>query len=210
MIVQAQPRELIITCLNSYANFNLAYWNYADPGKIIRFWVGYRERAEFLISEMEESDEKEEMIARLFEADRVVLKKRLNNLRSKDFVNLPRFDVPFERWWWYIDLIKTKFIKPEPGFAGSMPQSVSKLFGFGVEEVVEEEVEIDLSNLKIGKVWIAPGCIVCNACEEICPDVFDVQEETCVIRDDPNLELVQDIVDAADACPVEVIKFQPA
>ena len=63
MIVQAQPRELIITCLNSYANFNLAYWNYADPGKIIRFWVGYRERAEFLISEMEESDEKEEMTA---------------------------------------------------------------------------------------------------------------------------------------------------
>ncbi len=64
--------------------------------------------------------------------------------------------------------------------------------------------------LKIGKVWIAPGCIVCNACEEICPEVFDVQEETCVIKPEPDLELVQDIVDAAEACPVEVIKFQPA
>jgi len=210
MIVQAEPRELIITCLNSYANFNLAYLNYADPGKIVRFWVGYRERAEFLISEMDDSAEKEEMVARIFEADRVVLSKRLDNFRVKDFINLPRDDVPFERWWWYLDLIQTKFIKPREGFIGSMPQSVSKLFGFGVEEVVEEETTIDLSNLKIGKVWIAPGCIVCNACEEICPEVFDVQEETCVIKPEPDLELVQDIVDAAEACPVEVIKFQPA
>ena len=34
----------------------------------------------------------------------------------------------------------------------------------------------------ITKVWIAPGCIVCDSCENDCPEVFDVQEQTCVIR----------------------------
>ena len=34
----------------------------------------------------------------------------------------------------------------------------------------------------VTKVWIAPGCIVCDACENDCPEVFDVQEETCLIR----------------------------
>ena len=32
----------------------------------------------------------------------------------------------------------------------------------------------------ITKVWIAPGCIVCDACENDCPEVFDVQEDTCL------------------------------
>ena len=35
---------------------------------------------------------------------------------------------------------------------------------------------------EIVKVWIAPGCIVCDACENDCPEVFDVQETTCLIR----------------------------
>jgi len=35
---------------------------------------------------------------------------------------------------------------------------------------------------EVTKVWIAPGCIVCDACETDCPEVFDVQEETCVTR----------------------------
>ena len=34
----------------------------------------------------------------------------------------------------------------------------------------------------VTKVWIAPGCIVCDSCENDCPEVFDVQEQTCVIR----------------------------
>ena len=98
----------------------------------------------------------------------------------------------------------------EHGYKIKMVPTKSQSYSVDTEEVVEEETTIDLSNLKIGKVWIAPGCIVCNACEEICPEVFDVQEETCVIKPEPDLELVQDIVAAAEACPVEVIKFQPA
>lgn len=69
------------------------------------------------------------------------------------------------------------------------------------------------SHKEVVKVWIAPGCIVCDACETECPEVFDVQEETCVIRP-PALAanftkpLTPSIIAAAEACPVEVIKFE--
>lgn len=66
---------------------------------------------------------------------------------------------------------------------------------------------------EITKVWIAPGCIVCDACETECPEVFDVQEETCVIRPEAQKAaftkpLTPAIIAAADGCPVEVIKFE--
>jgi len=37
-------------------------------------------------------------------------------------------------------------------------------------------------NFSISKVWIEPGCIVCNACENIYPEVFEVTADTCIIR----------------------------
>jgi ferredoxin len=79
----------------------------------------------------------------------------------------------------------------------------------------------------ITSVWIEDGCIVCNACETTCPEVFAVTEETCKIRSevrvdgqqDTNLDakaalagsfgadLADQIIEAAEGCPVEVIKF---
>lgn len=66
---------------------------------------------------------------------------------------------------------------------------------------------------EVVKVWIAPGCIVCDACETDCPEVFDVQEETCIIRPeaksaDFTKPLTPSIFTAAEGCPVEVIKFE--
>jgi len=81
--------------------------------------------------------------------------------------------------------------------------------------------------MAIKRVWIEEGCIVCNACETTCPEVFSVTEETCKIRaevrkdglSDTNLdlksplsgsfgaELADQIIEAAEGCPVEVIKF---
>jgi cytochrome b6-f complex iron-sulfur subunit len=65
----------------------------------------------------------------------------------------------------------------------------------------------------VTKVWIAPGCIVCDSCENDCPEVFDVQEETCLIRPpaqsaDFLRPLTPSIIVAAEGCPVEVIKFE--
>ncbi len=82
--------------------------------------------------------------------------------------------------------------------------------------------------MAVTKVWIEEGCIVCNACETACPEVFLVTEETCVIRaevrsdkkEDTNLdhkmdlagtygaELADQIEEAAEGCPVEVIRFE--
>jgi cytochrome b6-f complex iron-sulfur subunit len=66
----------------------------------------------------------------------------------------------------------------------------------------------------VTKVWIAPGCIVCDACETTAPDVFEVQHdnETCIIRPDAlNMEFTKPrtktIIEAAEECPVDVIKF---
>lgn len=66
---------------------------------------------------------------------------------------------------------------------------------------------------QITKVWIAPGCIVCDSCENDCPEVFDVQEQTCVIRPPAMKDaflrpLTPSIIVAAEGCPVEVIKFE--
>ncbi|MCC6240720.1 MAG: ferredoxin [Phycisphaerales bacterium] len=66
------------------------------------------------------------------------------------------------------------------------------------------------STSTISRVWIAPGCIVCNLCEDTCPQVFDVQAETCVIRPSAQryyLDHYDAIIQAAAECPVEVIRI---
>src|SRR5438874_12700709 len=65
----------------------------------------------------------------------------------------------------------------------------------------------------VTKVWIAPGCIVCDACENDCPEVFDVTEDTCLIRppaQNPDFvsALTPSIITAMEGCPVEVIKIE--
>lgn len=65
------------------------------------------------------------------------------------------------------------------------------------------------------KVWIDTGCIVCDACQTTCPNVFDVQETSCTIRPEaltPEfLEPLSSLVlDAAEECPVQVIKIEVA
>ncbi len=62
---------------------------------------------------------------------------------------------------------------------------------------------------KIAKVWIDPGCIVCHVCEEECPEIFDVTETTCLIKDGAKpVDFSEGIVSAAEKCPVNVIKFE--
>jgi ferredoxin len=65
-------------------------------------------------------------------------------------------------------------------------------------------------NFKIAKVWIEPGCIVCNACEDIYKEVFEVLADTCIIRPNAPLDDGLRMQEAAEACPVEVIKYTRA
>jgi cytochrome b6-f complex iron-sulfur subunit len=64
----------------------------------------------------------------------------------------------------------------------------------------------------VTKVWIEPGCIVCDACETAAPEVFEVLEDTCIIRPAAlETEFTRprsdNIIEAAEECPVDVIKF---
>ncbi|MFP5458434.1 MAG: ferredoxin [Bacteriovoracia bacterium] len=89
-----------------------------------------------------------------------------------------------------------------PAFAGEFA-------GAGVAGAVAAAGEA-VANFAVLKVWIEPGCIVCNACEDIYAEVFDVQSDTCLIRPGAPLNDGLKIQEAAEACPVEVIKFTKA
>ncbi len=60
---------------------------------------------------------------------------------------------------------------------------------------------------KIG-VSIVPGCISCGTCEAVCPKVF-VVKGVARIRTDAQIEGNEELVqEAADICPVQVIKVE--
>jgi ferredoxin len=86
-----------------------------------------------------------------------------------------------------------------PEFAGS--------FAGGSDAAVSAAPK---ENFSVTKVWIEPGCIVCNACEGIYPEVFEVTDTTCLIRPGAPLDDGLKILESAEACPVEVIKFTKA
>ncbi len=79
----------------------------------------------------------------------------------------------------------------------------------------------------VAKVWIDEDCITCDACQDICPEVFEVTDASSMILAavrtdgvfDRNVggsplvgalgtELGDIIIEAAEACPVEVIKYE--
>ncbi|MDP4282331.1 MAG: ferredoxin [Bacteroidota bacterium] len=61
--------------------------------------------------------------------------------------------------------------------------------------------------MAIKKVWIEEGCTACGLCEDICPEVFVVKDLSTVIEGVNYSDYEQQIKEAADSCPVEVIKF---
>jgi len=62
--------------------------------------------------------------------------------------------------------------------------------------------------MAITKVWVEEdGCTSCGLCEEICPEVFKLIDIATVIVGVNFSDYEEKIKDAADSCPVEVIKF---
>jgi ferredoxin len=92
-----------------------------------------------------------------------------------------------------------------PAFAGDFTPASTTTGGAG-----GAAAENAVPNFAVAKVWIEPGCIVCNACEDIYKDVFEVLADTCIIRPNAPLDDGLRIQEAAEACPVEVIKFTKA
>ena len=69
-----------------------------------------------------------------------------------------------------------------------------------------------VADTPIKKVWIEEGCISCKLCEDIAPQVFEVPDDAdCIVKPDAATHfghLDEDIAQAADDCPVEVIKLE--
>jgi len=64
-------------------------------------------------------------------------------------------------------------------------------------------------NMAIKKVWIEEGCIVCGVCEASAPDVFELNDETAIVKEGVNFNEYEDeIKEAAENCPVEIIKYE--
>ncbi|HXH74473.1 MAG TPA: ferredoxin [Bacteriovoracaceae bacterium] len=89
-----------------------------------------------------------------------------------------------------------------PAFAGDFSAAPTTTGGAGGANAAAA-----VPNFKVAKVWIEPGCIVCNACEDIYKEVFEVLADTCIIRPNAPLDDGLRMQEAAEACPVEVIKF---
>jgi ferredoxin len=62
--------------------------------------------------------------------------------------------------------------------------------------------------MAIKKVWIDEGCTACGLCEEICPEVFNVEDTATVIEGVNYSDFEEKIKEAAESCPVEVIKYE--
>lgn len=61
--------------------------------------------------------------------------------------------------------------------------------------------------MAIKKVWIEEGCTACGICEDTCPEVFKLKDEATVIEGVNFSDYEEKIKEAAENCPVEVIKY---
>ena len=62
--------------------------------------------------------------------------------------------------------------------------------------------------MALSKVWIEDECTACGLCESICPEVFEVQDVAVVKEGVDFSEYEDEIKEAAETCPVEVIKYE--
>ena len=51
-------------------------------------------------------------------------------------------------------------------------------------------------------------CIGCGACQAICPDVFEIEDDglAIAVKEEINEEIAEDAIDAKEGCPVNAIK----
>ena len=68
--------------------------------------------------------------------------------------------------------------------------------------------------MAISRVWIEDGCLSCGVAESICPEVFKVVDSIKVVDSNTVIEGVDlskfeaKIKEAAESCPVDVIKYE--
>jgi len=61
--------------------------------------------------------------------------------------------------------------------------------------------------MAITKVWVEEDCTACGVCADICPDVFEIKDIAPILEGVNFSDYEAQIKDAAESCPVEVIKY---
>ena len=62
--------------------------------------------------------------------------------------------------------------------------------------------------MAIKKVVIIEGCIACGLCVDTCPEVFEMEDLATVIEGVNYSDYEEPVKEAAESCPVEVIKYE--
>ncbi len=63
--------------------------------------------------------------------------------------------------------------------------------------------------MAVSSVWIEEGCTMCGLCTGECPDVFDMGDESAIVKEGADLSANEECVkSSAEACPVDVIKYE--
>ena len=64
--------------------------------------------------------------------------------------------------------------------------------------------------MTITRVWIEDGCIGCGLAEAICPEIFNIRDNTLntVIVGTDLSSVEAKIKEAAEDCPVDVIRYE--
>ena len=65
--------------------------------------------------------------------------------------------------------------------------------------------------MSITKVWIEDGCISCGMSSATCPEVFEIPDDhdSNIVKENVDFsQFEEEIKEAADGCPVDVIKYE--
>lgn len=64
--------------------------------------------------------------------------------------------------------------------------------------------------MAIKKVWVDEDtCTGCGLCEDTCPEVFEMEDDIAVVKDDVDFNEYEDeIKEAAEDCPSESIQYE--
>jgi ferredoxin len=57
------------------------------------------------------------------------------------------------------------------------------------------------------EVTVDENCVGCGSCVEVCPEVFELEDDLAIVKKGADLSLDAKIIEAAEACPVEAIQY---